>query len=91
MTKIKTLSEKVVKKESDAIKAVTYFVLPGKITIEGTEYITYGIGAIVDGIMVDSIADISPNLEDVQKIALLFGKCELSIVHLRDAVEDLLE
>ena len=60
-----------------------YKVISGEITIEGENYITYGIyGETV------SVADISTDRERVEKLAELCNRLDLSEIHLIDVAED---
>lgn len=69
---------------------VLYFILPSKVNIEDTTYDTYGIGAIENNIVVDYILDLSTDYEDVKSFINLCNTNKLSLIHLKDAVENFL-
>lgn len=49
-----------------------------------------GITAVEDSEALDEIADISADRELVCRMADMLTRCEVSIIHFRDVVEDLL-
>ena len=75
---------------SDIFKSesVTYCVVPSQICIEDEEYITYGIGAIEQDVMVDYILDISTDFDKIKELVELCNDEDLSLIHLRDIAED---
>lgn len=70
--------------------ATTYFILPGKVEIEGVKYETYGIGVLKNGIMIDCVHDISADFNKVKSLVNLCNENGLSPLHLHDAAEDAL-
>ena len=93
MTECKSQSKQLSmsNEESACRQKITYVVIPGKTSVEGAEHTTYGIGAIADGIMIDSVADVSADADTATHMVSLFNKCELSATHLLDAIEDFME
>ena len=69
---------------------VFYFIIPSKINIENVTYDTYGIGAIENNIIVDYILDLSIEFERVKSFVNMCNDNELSLIHLKDVVEDFL-
>ena len=67
---------------------IIYFILPSKVVVEETLYNTYGIGAYSDGMVVDYIPDLSPLFDKVKSLVNLCNEEKLSLIHLRDVVED---
>jgi len=58
------------------------------------KYRTYGIQALEKSEqgwnVVKTIHDVSPDKKTAEKIADLFTQCQLSLIHFRDAVEDII-
>lgn len=50
----------------------------------------YGIAACLDGAVVKSIPDISPDKEDIAKIVEMCNELEIELCHFEDIVEDYL-
>lgn len=69
--------------------AITYNMIKSRMKHEDIgEYITYGIGAVMDGITLDEVKDISM---DAKAVKNLVNKCNyhsLAMEHFRDVVED---
>lgn len=58
--------------------------------VEGKSYPTFGIEAVENGIVIDTVEDVSPDERAVGRLAAACNKYELSVEHLRDIIEDFL-
>lgn len=58
--------------------------------VDGKSYTTFGIEAVENGIVIDTVEDVSPDERAVGKLAADCNKYELSVEHLRDIIEDFL-
>lgn len=75
----------------DDLKGTEYVIVEEE--TECDEYgnvVSYGIAAKKDGRKLDEVNDISFDRETVKRLAEMFNELELSIVHFRDVLEDLL-
>ena len=75
----------------DDLKGTEYVIVEEE--TECDEYgnvVSYGIAAKKDGRKLDEVNDISLDRETVKRLAEMFNELELSIVHFRDVLEDLL-
>ena len=69
---------------------VTYILVPSQIIVEGTEYTTYGIGAVHDNVMLECIHDISTDYNKVMSLVMKCNEEYLALCHLHDIAEDAL-
>lgn len=78
------------------MKSVTYGILEEKHTLCGISRISYGIAAYAnaeeDGTaaVLASIGDITSNKQKLEALVFYCNRLELSVVHLKDIVEDFL-
>ena len=82
-TRLKNLLDYPTRKDE-----VIYFVLPGKVVVNETLHDTYGIGAFLDGMVVDYVSDISFVFENVKLLVDLCNKEELPLIYLRDVTKN---
>ena len=75
----------------DELKGVKYTVVEERNSCDEYGNITsYGIAVRRDGHQLDEVDDVSLDKESVKKLVDMFNELELSIVHFRDVLEDML-
>ena len=76
---------------------ITYGTIKEVYSINGDSRISYRIVAYVDAdvdgtaTIIASIRDVTPNREKIDNLVELCNRLELSVVHLEDVVEDILD
>lgn len=67
---------------------ISYFVYPCRVIVEGVKHHTYGIGVLREDVMIYAVPDISTNFDEVKALVRRCNEGNLSLIHLRDIVED---
>ena len=73
-------------------QSVRYQVLTSRLEHDGVDYLTYGIQCMGDWegawVQMDAVQDVSFQRENVDRLADLFNRMQLSPLHFREAVLD---
>lgn len=69
---------------------IRYHVIATELTLEGQNYIGYGIDAECDGEVLKLVPDVSLNRADMEELARRCTEEELAPEHLNDVIEDYL-